>query len=120
LVVAFWVARWRGRDLLANRWWLRFAVLAALLAVAALELGWVATEVGRQPWVVYNILRTADAAGDNPGLWWLFGATLVVYTGLTVGAVVVLRSMARRWREGEADLPSPYGPQVAGVEKAHP
>ncbi len=119
-VVVFWFARWRGRDLLANRWWLRFAVLAALLAVAALELGWVATEVGRQPWVVYNILRTADAAGDNPGLWWLFGATLVVYTGLTVGAVVVLRSMARRWREGEADLPSPYGPQVAGVEKAHP
>jgi cytochrome d ubiquinol oxidase subunit I len=116
-VVVFWLARWRGHDLLGNGWWLRFAVVAGPLAVAALELGWIATEVGRQPWVVYGVLRTADAAGDNPGLWWLVGSTLVVYTALTVGAVVVLRSMARRWRAGEHDLPSPYGPQVAGTEK---
>ena len=36
----------------------------------------------------------------------------VVYVGMTVGAYVVLRSMARRWRAGEEDLPSPYGPAV--------
>ena len=37
---------------------------------------------------------------------------VVVYLGMTVGAYVVLRSMARRWRSGEVDLPSPYGPEL--------
>ncbi|MCD4526236.1 cytochrome ubiquinol oxidase subunit I [Nocardioides sp. cx-173] len=112
-VLLFWFVRWRGRDLLENRWFLRFAVAAGPLAVLALEAGWVATEVGRQPWVVYGVLRTADAAGSNSWLWWLLAATVVVYAGMTVGAVVILRSMARRWREGETELPSPYGPESA-------
>jgi cytochrome bd ubiquinol oxidase subunit I len=111
-VVVYWVARWRHHDLLERRWFLRFAAVAGPLAVVALEAGWVATEVGRQPWVVYGVLRTPDAAGDNSGLWWLLAVTVVVYTGMTTGAVVILRSMARRWRAGELDLPSPYGPQA--------
>ncbi|WP_338089638.1 cytochrome ubiquinol oxidase subunit I [Nocardioides lijunqiniae] len=110
-VVLFWFMRWRGRDLLERRWFLRFAAVSGPLAVVALEAGWIATEVGRQPWVVYGVLRTTEAAGSNSGLWWLLGATVVVYAGMTTGAVVVLRSMARRWRAGESDLPSPYGPE---------
>ncbi|MDQ1103399.1 cytochrome ubiquinol oxidase subunit I [Nocardioides zeae] len=110
-VLVFWLARWRGRDLLQRRWFLRGAVVAGPLAVVALEAGWIATEVGRQPWVVYGFLRTPDAAGDNPDLWILLAATAVLYSALTVGAVVVLRSMARRWRAGDEDLPSPYGPE---------
>ena len=110
-VVLFWFLRWRGRDLLEKRWFLRFATAAGPLAVVALEAGWIATEVGRQPWVVYGVLRTTEAAGSNSGLWWLLAATVVVYAGMTTGAVVVLRSMARRWRAGETDLPSPYGPE---------
>jgi cytochrome bd ubiquinol oxidase subunit I len=112
-VTAYWVARWRGRDPLGSRWVLRAAVVAGPLAVVALESGWVATEVGRQPWVVFGHMRTADAAGSNSGLWLLLAATVLVYTAMTVGAVAVLRSMARRWRSGEEDLPSPYGPERA-------
>lgn len=108
----FWVARWRGRDLLDKRWFLRFCVLAGPLAVVAMEAGWIATEVGRQPWVVYKVLRTADVAGDSPWIWWSLTGTVVVYVGLTIGATVVLRSMARRWRAGERDLPSPYAPET--------
>jgi cytochrome bd ubiquinol oxidase subunit I len=111
-VVVYWLARWRGRDLLEHRWFLRFATVAGPLAVIALEAGWVATEVGRQPWVVYGVLRTADAAGSYSGLWWLLGTTAVVYAAMTVGAFIVLRSMAARWRAGETDLPSPYGPEA--------
>ena len=111
-VLVFWVARWRGRDLLENRWFLRLVVLSGPLAVVALEAGWVATEVGRQPWVVYGFMRTTEAAGSNSGLWWLLGITLVVYGAITVGAVVALRSMARRWRAGDEDLASPYGPEA--------
>lgn len=110
-VVVFWIARWRNRDLLENTWFLRFAAVAGPLAVLAMEAGWVATEVGRQPWVVYGVLRTSDAAGSNSGLWWLLATTVLVYAGLTVGAVLVLRSMASRWRAGDMELPSPYGPQ---------
>ncbi|MCL3818288.1 cytochrome ubiquinol oxidase subunit I [Aeromicrobium wangtongii] len=114
-VLIYWLWRWRGHDLSQNTWVLRFAVIAGPLAVVALEAGWVATEVGRQPWVVYNVLRTRDAAGDNPDLWLLLVATAILYTGLTVGAVIVLRSMASRWRAGEEDLPSPYGPEPEPV-----
>ena len=111
-VVLFWLLRRRGRDLLNHRWFLRAAVVAGPLAVLALEMGWIATEVGRQPWIVYGVLRTTDAVGPYTGrLWTLLGATVVVYGAMTWGAVVVLRSMARRWRAGEAELPSPYGPE---------
>lgn len=114
LAVAFWVARWRGRDLVQHRWFLRLVTGSGVLAVIAMEAGWIATEVGRQPWIVYGYMRTPEAAGENSGLWWLLGTTTVVYTLMTVGAVVVLRSMARRWRTGETDLPSPYGPEAQG------
>jgi cytochrome bd ubiquinol oxidase subunit I len=112
-VVVFWLARWRRRDLLDNRWFLWFAVVAGPLAVAAIEFGWIATEVGRQPWTVWEVLRTTDAASTSDGLWWSLAGVVVVYLGMTVGAYVVLRSMARRWRSGEVDLPSPYGPELA-------
>jgi cytochrome d ubiquinol oxidase subunit I len=109
-VLLYWLLRWRGRDLMKNRWFLRFAVIAGPLAMLAVEFGWVATEVGRQPWTVWQILRTVDAASQSTGLWWSYTAVLVIYAGMAVGAWVVLRSMARRWRAGETDLPSPYGP----------
>ncbi|WP_121255494.1 cytochrome ubiquinol oxidase subunit I [Nocardioides ferulae] len=117
-VLLFWFVRWRGRDLLESRWFLRYAVAAGPLAMIALEAGWIATEVGRQPWVVWQVLRTEDAVTDNPWIWWSLAGTAVVYLGMTVGAYVVLRSMARRWRAGELDLPSPYGPESAeGVQE---
>lgn len=116
-VTVFWIARWRGKDPLSNRWVLRGAVLAGPLALVALEAGWVATEVGRQPWVVFGYMRTVEAAGSNSGLWLLLAATVVLYSAMTVGAVVVLRSMARRWRAGEEDLPSPYGPELADAAR---
>jgi cytochrome bd ubiquinol oxidase subunit I len=118
VVLVFWFLRWRGRDLLTNRWFLRFAVIAGPLAVVALECGWIATEVGRQPWTVWQVLRTTDAASRSSGLWWSYAGAFVVYIGMTIGAVVVLRSMARRWRAGELDLPTPYGPGAASVDEA--
>jgi cytochrome d ubiquinol oxidase subunit I len=112
-VTWFWVQRWRGRDLLTKRWFLRAAAAAGPLAVIALEAGWVATEVGRQPWVVYGVMRTPDAVGDyTSALWWLLGISALIYAGMTAAAVIVLRSMARRWRSGETDLPSPYAPET--------
>jgi cytochrome d ubiquinol oxidase subunit I len=110
VAVVYWLARWRGRDPLNNRWFLRLVAVTGPVAILAVESGWVATEVGRQPWTVWQVLTTVDAASESSGLWWSYVAVLIVYLGMTVGALVVLRSMARRWRSGEVDLPSPYGP----------
>jgi len=112
-VVVYWIARWRNVELAGNRWFLRYCVAAGPLAAIALEAGWIATEVGRQPWTVYGVLRTTEAAGDYPHLWIMLAGTTVLYSALTAGAILILRSMARRWREGEEDLPSPYGPSAA-------
>jgi cytochrome d ubiquinol oxidase subunit I len=112
LVLTYWIARRRGRDLLERRWFLRLSVLAGFASVVALEAGWITTELGRQPWIVYRVLRVRDAASDVGGaLWASFVVMLVVYAAMGVAALLVLRSMARRWRAGDPiDLPTPYGP----------
>lgn len=111
LAVAFWVGRRRGRDLLGRRWFLRLAVLAGPVAVACLELGWITTEVGRQPWIVYRVMRVEEAVTSSGGVWVSLVVLVLVYAAMGAGAVLVLRSMARRWREGAPlDLPTPYGP----------
>ena len=117
-VFAFWLMRWRRHDLLGHRWFLRAAVLAGPLAVLALECGWIATEVGRQPWTVWHVLRTEEAASTSTGLWWSYSGVLLVYLGMTAGAVVVLRSMARRWRAGSENIVAPYGPGASPVDQA--
>jgi cytochrome d ubiquinol oxidase subunit I len=111
---AYWWARRRGRDWLGRRWFLRAAVAAGAAAIATLELGWTTTELGRQPWIAYGQMRVVDAVTGVSGLsvWLTFAVLTSVYAALGVAAVLVLRSMARRWREGEpADLPTPYSPE---------
>lgn len=117
LGVAFWVVRRRGHDPLAHRWFLRSAVLAGPLSVVALQLGWVTTEVGRQPWIVYGEMRIEEAVTTGGGVWPSVAVLLGIYAALGLGTVIVLRSMARRWRAGAPlDLPTPYSPTaLAGV-----
>ena len=67
----------------------------------ALECGWIVTEVGRQPWVVYKVMRTKDAVTGASGVWVTFSLVLVLYTVLGIATVVTLRAMARRWREAD-------------------
>jgi len=111
LSVAWWWAGRRGRDLLASRRFLRIALVAGPASVLALELGWMTTELGRQPWVVYDHMRVAEAVTRGSGVWVSLSVLVVVYTAMTVGAVLTLRSMSRRWLDGDPlDLPTPYDP----------
>src|SRR4051794_20501595 len=111
------VAWWRRRDLPKSRWFLRASALAGAASILALECGWIVTEVGRQPWIVYEILRTKDAVTTAGGVPVMFAAILVLYAAVGTTAILVLRAMARRWREGEDDEGDvPYGPpKEAGV-----
>ena len=120
LALATWfaVAWWRRRDLPRTPWFLRAAALSGVAAVVALECGWIVTEVGRQPWVVYEVLRTEDAVTTADGVWATFVAVLVLYAVLGVVTVLILRAMARRWRAEEiTDADVPYGPPP-GAERA--
>ena len=107
-------AWWRRRDIPRSRWFLRATAASGIASVIALEAGWIVTEVGRQPWVVYNIMRTKDAITGASGVWVTFSAVLVLYTAAGIATVLVLRSMARRWRTADvADSEVPYGPREA-------
>jgi cytochrome d ubiquinol oxidase subunit I len=103
------IAWWRRRDIPGTPWFLRAVAVSGGLAVIALECGWIVTEVGRQPWVVYEVMRTEDAVTKSDGVWITFGAVLLLYALLGTALVATLRAMARRWRaEDEPDVP--YGP----------
>src|SRR5205807_9587441 len=94
-----------------SRWLLRATAVSGVAAVTALECGWIVTEVGRQPWVVYNVLRTQDAVTKASGVWVTFVAVLVLYVVLGATLIITLRAMARRWRgANEAEVDGPYGP----------
>jgi cytochrome d ubiquinol oxidase subunit I len=95
IALALWYAFLRLRHKDFGRWFLRAAALAGVGAVVALEAGWVTTEVGRQPWIVYGHLRVADAVNPARGLGAGLVAVTVVYVVLTVATVGVLRRLAR-------------------------
>jgi cytochrome d ubiquinol oxidase subunit I len=109
---------WRRRRIPATPWFLRAVAVSGLAAVAALECGWVTTEVGRQPWIVYGILRTADAVSPAPGLFVGFYAVVVIYLVLTALTVTVLRRLARAHdtpapQEVDATPPESHAEEVA-------
>ena len=114
LALWFVIAWWRKRDLPKSPWFLRAAVVAAPLALLAMEAGWITTEVGRQPWVVYGTLRTADAVTRVRGIWGSFAIVVAIYAAVGTALVLVLRAMSRRWRTGaqpSGTLPGPYAPR---------
>ena len=92
-----WLAlAWRRRRALPrSKWFLRAAVAAGPAAVLALECGWVVTEVGRQPWIVYHVMRTRDAVSDASGLRYGYFLLLAVYVVLAIATFTVLRRLAR-------------------------
>ncbi|NES27903.1 cytochrome ubiquinol oxidase subunit I [Micromonospora terminaliae] len=106
------LAWWRRRDLPRSRWFLRATTVSGVLAVVALEAGWVVTEVGRQPWTVTGHLLTRDAVTTSGNLWLFFAATLALYVAVGATTVYVLRLLRRRWRDqgGAAETDVPYGP----------
>lgn len=86
---AAWLA-WRKRDLTTHRRFLWALALATPCGFIATEAGWMATELGRQPWVIFGILKTRDAVTPMPGLIVPFLAFTALYCGLAVIVAVLL------------------------------
>ena len=93
---------WRKRRLPRSRWFYRAVVAAGPLSVVALIAGWVTTEVGRQPWITYGVMRTRDAVTHADGLPVAYAFLVAVYLLLGAGVVWLLRRLARRPPEVEA------------------
>ena len=108
--LAAWTA-WRAwklkkaNELIASSRRFLWCVLAAgPLSIVALEAGWIVTEVGRQPWIVHGVMRTAAAVTNSPGILLLFVVTISVYVVLVAGSIATLLHLAR--------VPLPDSPQT--------
>jgi cytochrome d ubiquinol oxidase subunit I len=107
LVIALWgLWKWGRGALVGSRWFSRAAMLGIALPFIANSAGWIFTEVGRQPWVVYGLLRTDNAASPSVStaevLTTLIGFTLL-YAVLAVIAGWIFVRAARRGPEPAAD-----------------
>ena len=106
------IAWWRKRDIPKTPWFLRAVAVSGVSAVIALECGWIVTEVGRQPWIVYEVMRTEEAVSEASGISFTLASVVLLYTLLGIATVLVLRAMSRRWREADvAEDEVPYGPR---------
>jgi cytochrome d ubiquinol oxidase subunit I len=94
LAVVVLVVRIRRRRLPESTWFYRALVAAGPLSVVALIAGWVVTEVGRQPWVVYRVMRTSQAVTGAGGIPVGYGTLAAVYLALAVGVAWVLRRLS--------------------------
>jgi len=95
LALAGWSAWiwWRRRRLADHPWLLRALVASGPLGFVAIEAGWAVAEVGRQPWIIYNVMRTQDAVTPMPGIAAPFLAFTVLYVFLTIVVVTLLRHL---------------------------
>lgn len=97
IAIWFWVLYTvRKRVVPENRWLLRGIVLAGVLSFVAVELGWIVTEEGRQPWVIYGFLRTSNAVNTAPFLTLSFLIFSLIYLILAVTLIVLLVRQARQ------------------------
>ncbi len=120
-MLAAWQAWWWWfhRRVLLTAWFLAPAALAGVAAVVAMEAGWVVTEVGRQPWIVYKVLLVSQAVTPASGVTVTLGVMLALYAVLSAVSIGVPMLMSRRWRRetaAEEDAEEvPYGPMHRGA-----
>jgi len=99
-VVFIWTW-YRKRRLPKSPWFFRAVMAAGPLAFVALIAGWITTEVGRQPWIVYQVMRTEEAVTQADGLGVGYVVLVLVYLGVGAAVVWLLRRLARKPPETE-------------------
>lgn len=92
LFVALWffAALWRARAVTPGRLLLLALIAASPLGFIAIEAGWFVTEFGRQPWIIYHLMRTSDAATPREGIGFLLLLFFLIYLALAAGLVMML------------------------------
>lgn len=97
IAVIFWLLYFfRKRLVPTNKLLLWGVVLSGILSYVAVELGWMVTEEGRQPWVIYGVLRTSQAVTTAPFLNISFLVFSFIYVVLAITMIVLLLRQARK------------------------
>ncbi|TME02907.1 MAG: cytochrome ubiquinol oxidase subunit I [Chloroflexi bacterium] len=111
----FWIIFFVRRGKIPEYGWLLWGIiLCGPMAFIAVECGWVVTEEGRQPWVIYNFLRTSDAVTTAPYLNFTFGVFTITYILMSIILIVLLLRLARQ------PLPKMEWATVTAVNPAEP
>jgi cytochrome bd ubiquinol oxidase subunit I len=95
LGILYLVVRVRRKRLPEGEWFYRALVLAGPLSIVALISGWVVTEVGRQPWVVYKVMLSSEAVTGAHGIPVAYGTLAAVYLAVGCGVLWILLRLAR-------------------------
>lgn len=110
MLIAFWAglrflwSKAQDKSWLESNWFLRLLVLATPLGFIAIETGWVVTEVGRQPWIIFGVMRTSEAVTPMPGLIVPFITFTLLYILLAIVTVwLLLRQVAASPQGPDAD-----------------
>jgi cytochrome d ubiquinol oxidase subunit I len=90
LSLLFFFSKWKKKEWINARWFLWLFVLGTPLGFIAVEAGWTVTEVGRQPWIIYGILKTKDAVSPIPGIAYSFYLFIGIYLSLAVMVTFLL------------------------------
>jgi cytochrome d ubiquinol oxidase subunit I len=106
LALAFWLLAIRRRAVPTWRLLLLGLVAAGPASVGAMEAGWFVTEFGRQPWIVYGVMRTSEAATTAPALGLTFAIFIAIYAGLAITTGRLLLLLAARTRDATAKQPA--------------
>jgi cytochrome d ubiquinol oxidase subunit I len=99
--VVFWLLRWKWKDYLFNKWFLYLAAVSTPLGFIAVEAGWTVTEVGRQPWIIYNIMKTADSVTPVPGQIFHLSVFIIIYIILTIVAFWLMKRQVKALHESQ-------------------
>lgn len=96
LLGVWYLGTWlKKRSLPQSKWFFRSVAASGVLGLIALEAGWIVTEVGRQPWIAYNVMRVGDAVTHASGIGYLLAVGVVVYAGVLAMAIWLLRRLAQ-------------------------
>ena len=96
LLAVAYVGTWlRRRRLPRSVWFYRAIVAAGPLSLVALICGWMTTEVGRQPWIVYNVMRTSEAVTGANGIPVGYATLAIVFAGLCIAVAWILRRLSQ-------------------------
>lgn len=109
----FW---WKRKSLLHARWFLKIIFLMGFLAMLGIEDGWVFAEEARQPWIIYNLMTVQQAVTTAPGIGWMFGGFIALFSGLLIATVWSLTTYFRRHPvfsdDAKQNHPVPVGKEV--------
>ena len=115
LAVGYLTILYRRKRLPESVWFYRALALAGPLSVVALIAGWVTTEVGRQPWVVYRVMLTSQAVTGAGGIPIGYGALALIYVGVGIAVIWILRRLAKAPLDLPGDAPPPHAPAAGSA-----